>query len=95
MLRKRGIRAEIKPSYPENTAELNRQLHEDEDIPMPEQQSEPLAMAKKSKKSRKLREKAEEDKRIFLRINLKRIREQQAIDDVISKRQRNTAPSSS
>jgi len=95
MLRKRGIRAEIKPSYPENTAELNRQLHEDEDIPMPEQQSEPPAMAKKSKKSRKLQEKAEEDKRIFLRINLKRIREQQAIDDVISKRQRNTAPSSS
>jgi hypothetical protein len=95
MLRKRGIHAEIKPSYPENAAELNRQLYEDEDIPMPEQQPESSATTKKSKKRRQLREQADEDKQIFLRINLKRIREQQAVDDVVSKRQRTTAPSSS
>jgi hypothetical protein len=41
MLRKRGINAVIKPPCPENTAELNRQLHEDEDIPMPEQPEPP------------------------------------------------------
>src|SRR6266480_4744003 len=35
MLRKRGIHAEVAPSYPENTAILNQQLHEDEGVPLP------------------------------------------------------------
>jgi hypothetical protein len=85
MLRKRGIHAEIKPSHPEITAELYRQLHVDEGIPMPEQQLEPPATTKiNSTKIRQLQRKAEEDKLIFLRINLKQIQEQQAMDNVVS-----------
>jgi hypothetical protein len=86
MLRKRGIHTEIKPSYPENTVESNRQLQEDEDIPMTEQRPERPVTTKKSTKSRQLKEQAKPDKRILLRINLNRTREQQSIDDVASKR---------
>src|SRR5204863_5052304 len=35
MLRKREIHAEVAPSFPENTAILNQQLHGDEGIPLP------------------------------------------------------------
>ena len=97
MLRKRGIHAEVAPSYPENTAILTQQLFEDEGIPLPtttELPNEHHQPHKRTKKQ-KLREKAEEDRKIILKINLKRIREQQAVDDVISKRRKTTTPSSS
>ena len=96
MLRKRGIHAEVAPSYPENIAILNQQLLEDEGVPLPttELPNEHHQPQKRTKKQ-KLREKAEEDRKIILKINLKRIREQQAVDDVISKRRKTTTPSSS
>ena len=96
MLRKRGIHAEVAPSYPENTAILNQQLLEDEGVLLPttELLNEHHQPQKRTKKQ-KLREKAEEDRKIILKINLKRIREQQAVDDVISKRRKTTTPSSS
>ena len=76
MLRKYGIYAEVAPSYPENTAILYQQLLEDEGIPLPttELPNERHQPQKRTKKQ-KLREKAEEDRKIILKINLKRIRE--------------------
>ena len=95
MLRKRGIHAEVAPSFLENTAILNQQLHEDEGIPLlmelPNEDQQP----RKRMKKQKLREKVEEDRKVILKINLKRIREQQAVDHVISKRRKTTTPSSS
>lgn len=92
MLRKKGIHAEVAPSYPENTALLNQQLRDDEGIPLPDDQ--PTAASTRKSKKRKLKEKAQDDKKVILKINLKRIREQQAMDDIISKRQKITTPSS-
>ena len=97
MLRKYGIHAEVAPSYPKNTLILNQQLFEDEGIPLlatTELPNEHHQRHKRTKKQ-KLREKAKEDRKIILKINLKKIREQQAVDDVISKRRKITTPSSS
>ena len=96
MLRKRGIHAEVAPSYPENTAILNQQLHEDEGVPLPTMElPNDNQQPQRRTKKQKLREKAEEDRKVILKINLKRIREQQAVDDVILKRRKTTTPSSS
>jgi len=96
MLRKRGVHAEVAPSYFENTAILNHQLHEDEGVPLPTMElPNDNQQPQRRTKKQKLREKAEEDRKIILKINLKRIREQQAVDDVISKRRKTTTPSSS
>src|SRR5205814_10186954 len=97
MLRQRSSHAEDAPSYPENTASLTQQLFEDEGIPLPTTTELPNQHHQPHKRAKKqnLREKAEEDRKIILKINLKRIREQQAVDDVISKRRKTTTPSSS
>ena len=95
MLRKRGIHAEVAPSYPENTAILNQQLHEDEGVPLPTMELPNDNQQPQRRTKQKLREKAEEDRKVILKINLKRIREQQAVDHVISKRRKTTTPSSS
>jgi len=95
MLRKKGIHAEVAPSYPENTALLNQQLRDDEGIPLPtDHEDQPTATSARKSKQRRLKEKAQNDKKIVLKINLKRIREQQVMDDIISKRQKTTTPSS-
>jgi hypothetical protein len=79
------------PAYPENTEQLNKQLEEDEGIPLPTDQAEQHTSARKPRVDSKL----QDDKRILLKINLKRIREQQAMDDILAqKRRKTTTPSS-
>ena len=93
MLRKRGIHSEVEPSYPKKTEILNQQLHEDESVPLPTTEllndsQQPQKWTKKTKTSRESRRGQEDNpKDQPLKV--------QAIDDVILKRQKITAPSSS
>ena len=99
MLRKKGIHAEVVPSYPENTALLNQQLQDDEGIPIPTDQmdQQPTTSPNKKTRKRKLKAKVKKDKRILVTRDLKRKQEQQIFDEIVveqpPKRTKSTTPS--
>jgi len=94
-LRRRGIHAEMVPAYPGVTEQLNKQLEEDEGVPMPESESEttPIEARPTTTSAKSMSASTGNDERIKLKINLKRLYEQLAVDEAVAKR-RKTATAS-
>src|ERR1700694_5787441 len=71
-LRKRNVQTELIPSYPEWTDALANTLLEDDDIP---QATPEVANSK---------DPAERDRPLRIKINLKRLREQEVVGEVVT-----------
>ena len=83
-LRKRNVQTELIPSYPENTNALDRFLLEDEDVPpvVHETARDPAIID-------------EQDRPLRIKINLKRLREQEVVGEVATAKRIRATPSSS